>query len=718
MDADDKVNILIVDDLPDKLLVLESILEELGENIIKANSGMEALRLVLEQDFAVILLDVYMPGMSGFETAGLIRQRRKSAHTPIIFITAFADEMHTAQGYSMGAVDYILSPVVPEILRTKVKVFVDLYRMTQQVKRQADERVALAREQAARAAAEEALRRSTFLAEASKVLSSSLDTEATRRGLLRLVVPYLADMAGVALLTESGLEWQSELAWFSAADQQVHFSSLAGPPEARSALERVLAGGPAEVLEEAAVPYPALEGEETADHEGKARLAILLPLQARGRTLGALILGQGPSGRRFSSVERALAEDLAGRAAIALDNARLYRNIQEADRHKNEFLSMLAHELRNPLAPIRNAIQILRQRSLAEPEIVDLREMIDRQVRHLTRLVDDLLDLSRITRGKIHLQIESVTAADIVARAVEMTRPLIDSRKHELTIVLPPEPLYVRGDPIRLAQSIGNLLNNAAKYTEEGGCIWLSVERCGDMVTFRVRDNGIGIPPDMLSSIFELFKQVNRSLDRSQGGLGIGLTLVHKLIGMHGGRVEAFSGGPNQGSEFVVYLPIAHAEEMARGTGETPATVSGTGKMPVAVGGTGVSPVVRRRVLIVDDNTDAAHSLAMLMEIGGHEARLCYDGLSALAEAQKFLPEVVLLDIGLPGLDGLEVARRLRALNLSPRPMLVALTGYGQYDDQRRSQEAGFDHHLVKPADPQTLIALLASAPQPESCPV
>jgi signal transduction histidine kinase/DNA-binding response OmpR family regulator len=703
MDADDKVNILIVDDLPDKLLVLESILEELGENIIKARSGTEALRLVLEHDFAVILLDVYMPGMSGFETAGLIRQRRKSAHTPIIFITAFADEMHTAQGYSMGAVDYILSPVVPEILRTKVKVFVDLYRMTQQVKRQADERVALAQEQAARAAAEEAMRRSTFLAEASKVLSSSLDTEATRRGLLRLVVPYLADMAGVVLRTESRSEWQSELAWFSPVDQEVHFGPLAGPPQAHSALERVFAGGPAEVLEGPDVPYPVADKDTAAKrNEELFHLAILLPLQARGRTLGALVLGQGQSGRHFSSVERALAEDLAARAAIALDNARLYRNVQEADRHKNEFLSMLSHELRNPLTPIYNAIQLLRAGSAKELDQASLYEMIDRQVRHLTRLVDDLLDLSRITRGKIHLQMECVTTAEIVARSVEMARPLIDSRKHQLTVVLPPEPLYVRGDPVRLAQAIGNLLNNAAKYTEEGGHIWLSVERRDDWAIFRVRDNGMGIPRDMLSSIFELFKQVERSLDRSQGGLGIGLTLVHKLIGMHGGRVEAFSSGLNQGSEFIVYLPMGQAEEApSHSTKVCPAMHSS-----------------RRRVLIVDDNTDAAHSLALLMESGGHEARLCYDGPSALSEAQNFLPEVVLLDIGLPGLDGLEVARRLRAMNLSPRPLLVALTGYGQNDDVRRSQEAGFDHHLVKPADPQTLIALLASTPQPENCPV
>src|SRR5579883_2025757 len=713
MAAEDKINILIVDDLPEKLLVLESILEELGENVVKASSGAEALRLVLTHDFAVILLDVYMPGMSGFETASLIRQRRKSAHTPIIFITAFTDEMHSAQGYSMGAVDYILSPVVPEILRTKVKVFVELYRKSQQVKQQAEERVALAKEQAARAAAEEATRRSTFLAEASKVLSSSLDYEATLRGLLRLTVPYLGDLTAITLADEHGRPRQTELAWADPHHGVRVFSvsALDGLHERLGeAIRRVLESGRPDYSADL-VGIPGLPNGEAPRPNFDLRSSTLIPLLARGRALGVLTLGMGPSGRLYKPSDLALAEELAGRAAIALDNARLYRNTQEADRQKNEFLSMLAHELRNPLAPIRNALQLLHVRGSKESESILLREMIDRQVHQLTRIVDDLLDLSRITRGKIHLKTEKVDIASVVTRAVETSHPLIDSRKHKLTIVLPPEPLYVRGDPIRLAQAISNLLNNAAKYTEEGGRIDVRVERRDDTMQLRVRDNGMGIPQDMLSSIFELFKQVDRSLDRSQGGLGIGLTLVHKLVEMHGGRVEAFSDGPNRGSEFVIHLPICPAEE------SLPAT-NGTGV--ASLDGTGVLPVVpsRRRVLIVDDNTDAAQTLSMLMEISGHVVQLCYDGLSALKECETFLPEVVLLDIGLPGLDGLEVARRLRAMNLSPRPMLVALTGYGQAEDVRRSREAGFDHHLVKPADPQTLTALLASTQQQENCPV
>jgi CheY-like chemotaxis protein/two-component sensor histidine kinase len=313
-------------------------------------------------------------------------------------------------------------------------------------------------------------------------------------------------------------------------------------------------------------------------------------------------------------------------------------------------------------------------------------------------LVDDLLDLSRITRGKIHLKMETLEMAEVVARAVETSRPLIDARKHELTIDLPSHPLPVRGDAVRLAQVLGNLLNNAAKYTEEGGRIWLSAGRTEDEIVLRVRDTGMGIPADMLSSIFDLFTQVDRSLDRAQGGLGIGLTLVHKLVEMHGGRVEAFSAGANQGAEFVVHLPALVEEQ--------PSPPSGNGQVESA------NHARRSRVLVVDDNIDGARSMALLLEIAGHEVRTCHDGIAALEATEAFHPEVVLLDIGLPGMDGFEVARRLREQPTTPRPMLVALTGYGQAEDLRRSREAGFDHHLVKPADPATLNALLAQAPE------
>jgi signal transduction histidine kinase/DNA-binding response OmpR family regulator len=709
MDSNDRSNILIVDDLPDKLLVLGTVLEELGQNVITARSGEEALRRVLEYEFAVILLDVNMPGMDGLETAALIRRRRKSAHTPIIFITAFADEMHTAQGYSLGAVDYILSPVVPEVLRTKVKVFVELYLMTQQVKRQADERVALAREQAARAAAEEATLRSSFLAEASTLLSNSLDFEATVSALQRLVVPRLADLAAVTLVGEPGQPWRSDLAWVLPPNDALHRGKLVGTvdrhDELQAALERVLASGKPEVLEGLDVAYPPVEcaSGEPAGAEGYIQSAVFLPLRARSRILGALTLAQAGSGRRLAPADQTLAEDIAGRAAIALDNARLYRDVQLADQHKNEFLSMLAHELRNPLAPIRNAVHILQLRGSDQPELRAVRDVIDRQVQQLIRLVDDLLDISRITRGKIRLQTEIVELSTVVARAVETSRPLIEARHHELTVLLPPEPLRVDGDPVRLAQVLGNLLNNAAKYTEEGGRIALTVEKDSDEAVLRVRDSGVGIPADMLGSIFDLFTQVDRSLDRSQGGLGIGLTLVHRLVEMHGGRVQAFSAGPNRGSEFVVRLPALPGEHRL-GTSSNGTAAS-------------LSEGPRWRVLVVDDNHDAAESLGLVLSMAGHEVRICYDGLTALAAAEAFQPEVVLLDIGLPGMDGYEVGRRLRARADLKGTLLVALTGYGQDEDLRRSRAAGFDHHLVKPADPDALAGLFSRLQAvPRSC--
>jgi signal transduction histidine kinase len=706
MTKDEKVNILVVDDLPEKILAMELILEELGENVISVRSGREALRQLLVYDFAVILLDVNMPDMDGFETAALIRQRKRSAHTPIIFITAFSDEMHASQGYSLGAVDFILSPVIPDVLRTKVAVFVDLFRKTELVKRQAEERIALAREQAARVAAEEATRRSMFLAEATTALANSLDYEATLRSFLRLVVPSLADLAAVALVDELGQVCQTELVWQHPVEGEsartapnVHALPLA----LAEAVGRVLASGQSELLAE--IGTWRLEPGDVAAEEGltcRLHAGVVLPLRARERTLGALALAYGASGRMSGPPEIAFAEDLAGRAAVALDNARLYRNIREADRRKNEFLAMLAHELRNPLAPIRNAVHLLRQPGAGPEHLGWAGEVIDRQVRQLVRLVDDLLDVSRITRGSITLQPTWVDLAAVAASAVETSRPLIDGRQQTLTVTLPPERLQIHADPARLAQVLANLLNNAAKYTPEGGEITLTAERNGRDVVFRVRDTGMGIPPEMLSSVFDLFTQVEHSLDRAQGGLGIGLTLVRRLVEMHGGSVRAYSEGADKGSEFVVQLPL-------EGRAASKERVLHQGRSLSALASS-------HRILLVDDNVDGAASLAMLLRELGHEVRVAHNGPAALEAVGDFEPEVVLLDIGLPGMDGYEVARRLRRQPALKDLLLVALTGYGQDEDRRRSHEAGFNLHLVKPLDLDVLpgiFALLPTAARP-----
>jgi signal transduction histidine kinase len=369
---------------------------------------------------------------------------------------------------------------------------------------------------------------------------------------------------------------------------------------------------------------------------------------------------------------------------------------QEADRRKNEFLAMLAHELLNPLAPIRNAVQIQRLKSPPDSELHWTREVIERQIQQMTRMVDDLLDISRITLGKVKLQKETFELATVVARAVEMVRPLVGARKQRLTVALLPEPVWLEADPARLAQVLTNLLTNAVKFTDEGGQIWLAVDREESQVVIKVRDTGMGISPDLLPRVFDPFTQEDRSAARSQGGLGIGLALVRSLVDMHEGRVQAFSAGKGQGSEFVVHLPAPKV---------TPPPLGTVASEPRSRG-----KVAGRRILVVDDNADGAQSLGMLLQMFGHEVRTAQDGPAAIEEARKYEPEVVLLDIGLPGMDGLEVARRLRQ-ELGLKALLVAMTGYGQEEYRRRSQEAGFNAHLVKPVDLETLHTMLA---QPE----
>jgi signal transduction histidine kinase/DNA-binding response OmpR family regulator len=695
-DVPDRASILVVDDLPEKLLVLQTILAELDQNIVVARSGEEALKRVLEEEFAVVLLDINMPpGMDGLETAEYIRRRKRSAHTPIIFITAYADEVHTARGYSLGAVDYIFAPIVPEILRTKVRVFVDLHLMHRQVRRQADERVALAREQSARVAAEEATRRSAFLAEASTVLSRSLDVQATLRGLVGVVVPYLADLAGATVVGESGRPWQSELAWADPGGdgvQALQLTSADAPNDAlRDAIDRALASGEPERLDDLAIPYPQAPGHANGRADARRlTAALVLPLLARGRTLGALTLAMGGSGRRYSAADVALAQDLAGRAAIALDNARLYQNIQEQDRRKNEFLAMLAHELRNPLAPIRNAVHILKMLGATDATLMRARDMIDRQVGHMARLIDDLLDMSRLSRGKVLLRRQPVDLARLVEDAAGDYRPVLEAAGLALRLELPDVPVCVDGDPTRLAQVLGNVLHNAHKFTDAGGAVTVRLAAENGEACITVRDSGIGMEPEMLGRIFETFSQADSSLDRSRGGLGLGLALVKGLIQLHGGSVRAQSDGLGRGTSIAIRLPLHDAAALAPPE-PAPARADAPGGC---------------RVLIIEDHADAAESLRMLFSFSGHDVHVVHTGPDGVSAARRLAPDVVLCDIGLPGMDGYAVARALRQDRLASR--LIALSGYGREDDLRRSREAGFDLHLTKPVDFPELQRVLA----------
>lgn len=528
----DRVNILLVDDQPAKLLTYESILGELGENLIKVSSATEALQCLLHTDIAVVLVDVVMPELDGYELAAMIRQHPRFQRTSIIFVSALLlTDLDRLRGYECGAVDYVPVPVVPEILRAKVSVFAELYRKTR-------------------------------------------------------------------------------------------------------ALER---------------------------------LNVELEQRVAERT-----------------------------AALEATTAAL----QEADRRKDEFLAILAHELRNPLAPIRTAVQLLRHRELAEAQSMRAREVIERQVQHLVCLIDDLLDVSRITSGLITLQRERVLIDTVVARAVETARPLIDARRHELRLELPDELLTVDGDSTRLVQAVGNILHNAAKFTEPGGRIEVTVSREGSSAVIRVKDTGIGIARELVPKIFELFSQVHEKSESSHGGLGIGLALVRRLVEMHGGMVSAHSAGPGRGTELVIRLPLVSVQS-------TLGTTMAESRTPPRV-----DP---RRILVADDNNDAAEAMALLLQLAGHEVRTANDGIEALAVAETFEPQIVLLDLGMPRMDGYEAARRIRRQAWGRNATLVALTGWGQQQDRQRTSDAGFDAHLVKPATEFDLLQAIASGRRDEA---
>ena len=539
--AESPVNILLVDDQPGRLLTYRTILEPLGERLVEATSGMEALKRLMDEEFAVILLDVNMPGMDGFETASLIHQHPRYEKTPIIFVTAVnVSDMDRLRGYKLGAVDYVMVPVIPEIMRTKVAVLAELFRKRRELQQ----------------------------------ANLALKAEKTRE-LGRLNASLL-----------------------------------------------------------------------TANEE----------LAARNREL------------RDEVVERIRAEN----------------RLREADQRKDEFLATLAHELRNPLAPLLNALNV---RRLSVPDLDDpLHEMMERQLALLVRLIDDLLDVARITRGKLELRKDSTTLQDVLQSAIETAMPLIDQGGHQLQVRLPEEELSLHADSMRLSQVFANLLNNAAKYSDPAGGIELVAEVDDSAVIVRVRDRGIGLTEEQAHDVFEMFSQADTAIERARGGLGIGLTLVRRLVEMHGGQVSVLSDGLGQGSEFTVSLP---RDAMASAI-EVPKKIPGPARNNAGMG---------RRALVVDDNRDAADTLAMMLEIMGLEVRCLYDPIGFESMVASFAPDVVFLDVGMPGRSGYDVAHSLRSTSAGSNVMLVAVTGWSQPEDRRRTREAGFNHHLVKPPE-------------------
>ena len=547
--------------------------------------------------------------------------------------------------------------------------------------------------------AEEASR---FLAAASAELAGLVDYESTLQKVANLAVPYFADWSAVDLVDDDG-----DLRRLAVAHEDAEKITLVQelmreyPPDPQSPVGAfaVLRSGKPELVGEI-TDEMLVRGAKDERHLQLIRSLglksyICVPMIASGKTLGLLTFATAESGRVYTEGDLALAMDLSNRASVAVENTQLYQALRDADRRKDEFLATLAHELRNPLAPVRNALQILKMPRVDAQTIERSREMMERQVQHLVRLVDDLMDVSRVMRGKIELRKEQIELAAVVARAVETVQPLVDAQGHELSVRISSESLLLDADPVRLAQVVGNLLTNAAKYTEPNGRIWLTAERDGEMAVLRVRDNGIGIATQMLPRIFELFVQVDHASTKAQGGLGIGLTLVKNLVEMHNGTVEARSEGLGKGSEFAVRLPVLPNEhDKDHGSQD----VRQADRVPSPSG---------HRLLVVDDNQDAANSLAMLLKLQGHEVRVAFSGMGAVEMTKTYTPDVIFMDIGMPGMDGYEAARRIREQPGMGKVVMAALTGWGQQEDRRRTAEAGFNHHLVKPPEPAAVKLVL-----------
>ncbi|WP_052517759.1 hybrid sensor histidine kinase/response regulator [Archangium violaceum] len=529
-------------------------------------------------------------------------------------------------------------------------------------------------ERRARLMAEARQQRADLLSEASAMLGSSLDLEAALTWVANLLVPRFADWAVIQMVerTVSGTDETKTLS--------IH-------------RERVKAG----LARELGLSLLSTWSEPRSCITNNS---VLAPIAARGRVLGAIVLGAEEVGR-YDPEALELIEELGLRAGVALDNARLYQEARQADRRKDEFLAMLGHELRNPLSPMVTALQLMRLKDGASFERE--RTIIERQVEHLTRLVDDLLDVSRITRGKVQLKRGRIDLTAVLLKAAEMAGPLLEQRAHFLEMPPPAGPLVVDGDPARLAQVLANLLNNAAKYTDPGGRITVTAEGEGEQAVVRVRDNGAGIAPNILPRIFDMFVQEGRSIDRSQGGLGLGLAIVRSLVELHGGTVSVHSEGLGRGSEFVVRLPLA-APRHDGTEGEDrspPSEVPSVQEDPGSL-----------RLLLVDDNRDSVELLTEFLGSKGYVTRMALDGPGGLEAASAFRPHIALLDVGLPVMDGYELASRLRQEPSLKGIKLVAITGYGQDSDRHRAHAAGFDLHLVKPIQPGQLLRILRELAQ------
>ena len=701
-----KAGILIVDDRPEKLLALEAVLEDLGQDIFRAYSGREALRQVLNHDFAVILLDVNMPGMDGFETATLIRQRKSSEHTPIIFITAFGDEMNAAQGYSLGAVDYILAPVIPEVLRTKVAVFVELFTKTEQLKRQTH----WLRNRA------DQLHQLTG---ASLAINSALSVDQMLRVVTQTARKIIgAHQAGAIATLGPGCNRLVRVSSFS--EKFPGADGCCGSMEATSAHRAVRESGAPKRLTQAEVEQlagwleagkrlPVMFQRADGTIEPPMRGWLAAPLSSRdGNNMGILELSDRYEGD-FTDDDEAIVVQLAQMASIALENS-LYAEEREANRIKDEFLATLSHELRTPLNAILGWTQLLRMErdgKVSDPQEVEHGlEVIERNARSQAKLIEDLLDVSRITTGKMRLNIKPMQIGPVVLAAADVVRPATEAKQIRLLCQMDSDVagMTISGDPDRLQQVIWNLLSNAAKFTPPTGQITCRLERQDEFVLLHVTDTGKGIDPKFLPNVFDRFRQADSSSTRTQGGLGIGLTIVRHIVELHGGTVSADSAGDGKGATFTVTLPIAAA---ALSAGE-PHDKQGPTRNAVDL--VSAAAITGMRIVIVDDEPDARELVREILTRAGAGVEAAASVSEAMEMIQRLQPDVLVSDIAMPGEDGFELIRKLR--NLPPESggatPAIALTAYAREDDRRHMLSCGFQAHVAKPVEPSELLGVLS----------
>jgi len=703
--VDDRVNILIVDDRPDKLLAYEAMLGELNQKLVQARSGFEALRCLLREDFAVILLDVNMPGMDGFETASMIRRRLRSETTPIIFISAVNDtETHVSRGYSLGAVDYMLTPVVPEILRAKIAVFVDLYKKTEQVKRQAEERAKYLRDQAARAEVERRHERASFLAEASNILASSLEMRQTFQNLADLVVPKLADFCVIFASDDRNALRQVAIAHTSLSNNpalQRATSEFPTSAAAQKAAEDLLESGKPVTCCDLSSGNLNQLFTRTEDRDFVRSLepnsCSAIPIRTMDRTLGVLLMFSMTAERACGEIQLSMAEELAQRAALALENGRLYKAAQEArtdaeraNLAKDHFLAMLSHELRTPLTPVLTSLLAMEDHELPQDVRASL-EMIRRNVELEARLIDDLLDVTRIRKGKLQLSLEIVNAHVLLRNALEICQTEILQKQIVLDLKLEADRVHIQADSARLQQVFWNLIKNAVKFTPNGGQLTIRTANNQDDLIVAVTDTGCGIAPKTLHKIFNAFEQGEWV---RQGGLGLGLAISKALVEAHNGTIAAASPGLSHGATFTAVFPLSSRQTLEPSIDRTS------------------RPVERKslRILLVEDHEDTNRSLTQLLRRRGYEVMPAFTIANAMELANQEHFDVLVSDIGLPDGSGVELMQRLH----STRPVFgIALTGFGMADDIQRSRAGGFAHHLVKPIDLNRLDALIQGTVHP-----